>query len=152
MYLLYKMENFNKPNSYINEIGLENFEQNARHLFNVWFYNEKHTSVTEQLENYIFSGGAYGSLKNKVSVGQIRTGGKKTYILSRLFMDYDVLKGVFPILKKHKWLTPICQVARWFKVIRSGRMGWSMKELMISGVSTKNDMNETIDFLEKAGL
>ncbi len=152
MYLLYQHDNFNKSNSYIKEIGLENFEKNARHLFNVWFYDEKHNSITQQLENYIFSGGAYGSLKNKVSVGQIRTGGKKTYILSRLFMRYDVLKGVFPILKKHKWLTPLFQVVRWFKVIFSGRMGWSMKELMLSGVSTKSDMNETIDFLERAGL
>ena len=152
MFLLLKKENYNKPNSYIKEIGLETFEKNVRHLFNVWFYDEKHIPITEQMEDYIFSGGAYGSLKNKVAVKQVRIGSKKTYILSRLFLEYDVLKGVFPILEKYKWLTPVFQIVRWFKVIFKGRMAWSIKELTISGKSTQKDMDETNDFLEKAGL
>lgn len=152
MFLLLKQKNFNKPNSYIKEIGLEIFEQNVRHLLNVWFYNEDYTPITKQMENYIFTGGAYGSLKNKVAVKQLRAGGKKTYILSRLFMDYDALKIVFPILEKHKWLTPVFQVVRWFTVVSRGRMAWSLKELMLSSKSTKTDMDEISQFLEKAGL
>lgn len=152
MFLLYKQESFNTPNSYIKDIGLETFEQNVRHLLNVWFYDEKHTSVTKQMEEFIFWGGAYGSLKNKVAVKQVHVGGKKTYILSRIFMEYDTLKTVFPVLKKHKWLTPLFQVVRWFKVIFTGRMACSIKELMLSGKSTQKDMDETTEFLKKAGL
>ena len=152
MLVLYQCKCIPEENKYIKESGLETFDNHARHILKVWFFGEKHTPITQQIEEYVFLGGAYGSLKNKVAVKQLRVGGRKSYILSRLFMDYDVLKGVFPILKKHKWLTPVFQVVRWFKVISKGRMAWSVKELMLSGKSTQNDMDEIEDFLDKAGL
>lgn len=152
MFVLYKNQKADQENSYIKESGLTTFDQNVRHLFKVWFYDEQHTPITKQMENYIFTGGAYGSLKNKVAVKQLRVGGKKSYILSRLFMDYEVLKGVFPIIKKHKWLTPVFQVVRWFTVITKGKFSWTLKEFMLSSKNTKKDMDETNKFLEETGL
>jgi hypothetical protein len=74
---------------------------------------------------------------NAIAVKRATSQSKSAYFWSRIFLPYDSLKIVFPILKKHKWLFPFCQVARWFKALFSGRGKKFSKELEVSkGVTT----------------
>ena len=57
----------------------------------------------------------YGTLKNRVALG-VETKGVGTYVLDRIFLPYENLKYSFPVLQKHRWLTPVFQVVRWTRV------------------------------------
>ncbi len=109
-------------NELLGKSGLVKFYDAVWQLINVWFYGKKHNKLTKIMEEYIFSGGVFGSAKNRIAVRQQKTGGKMGYIFARAFLPYNSLKILYPFLEKHKWLTPIMQIARWGKVLsKSGR-------------------------------
>ena len=58
-----------------------------------------------------------------------KCGGKVRYIMSRIFLSYDSLKVLYPTLQKHRWLTPIMQVWRRFRLLFKGKMKTSLHEL-----------------------
>ena len=80
-----------------------------------WFENEQNVSQTVlETEKYILLGGAYGTVKQGALANQIKKGGKFKYFWSRIFMPYESLAILYPVIKKHKVLIPFCHVARWF--------------------------------------
>ncbi len=109
--------------------GLLKFAQTCSVLARVWLEDEPHTELTAALERYILHGGMYGNISNMVAVQQTKNGGKLRYIRYRLFLPYDSIKNQYPVLKKHKWLTPVMQVRRWVKMVTDGRMHRTASEL-----------------------
>lgn len=132
--------------------GLLAFASAGRQLSSVWFDGAKHNEVTEQMQSYILFGGVYGTLDNRVAVHQNKQGGKIRYIMSRIFMPYDSLKFLYPILNKHKWLTPVMEVRRWFRLLRKGRMKQSLHELNVNKTMSQEQISGTADLLQKLGL
>ena len=98
--------------------GLLTFAKVARHLSEVWFGDVDHDNTTMRMEQYILRGGVYGTFENRVVMKQSKSGGKFKYILSRIFVPYDSLKFMYPILQKHSWLMPFMQVRRWLMILR----------------------------------
>lgn len=143
----------NKTDVLLKKYGLKQFADNAEKLTSVWFCGDEHNSISEQMEEYIISGGVFGNKTNRVSVGQVKQKGKLNFILSRIFMPYDKLKHYYPVIEKHKWLTPICEVRRWFRLIFfKGRLSRSVKELKINGKITQEESAELASLLENLGL
>ena len=70
---------------------------------------------SEELEQFILTGNMYGTGKNRVAM-DVETNGLGGYVLRRIFLPYDNLKYLFPVLQEHKWLTPLFQVVRWTRV------------------------------------
>ncbi len=68
-------------------------------------------------EEYILMGGVYGTAENMAAMGKAAKGRAK-YFFSRLFVSYDRLKYIYPILQKHKLLFPAMQVRRWLEKLR----------------------------------
>ena len=136
----------------IKECNLLSFYQNAVRTCEVWFGGEQANEFTNSIEKYVIIGGAYGSFDNKVKVEQNRRGGKFKYFLSRIFLPYRVLKYQFPILKKHKWLFPFMQVARWFKRIFEGRTKTTLYEFTLNTSLTKQEIKETENMIDELGL
>ena len=68
-------------------------------------------------------------MSNKVKVHQSRKHGKVGYALSRIFLPYEILKYHYPVLQKQRWLTPLFEVVRWFKLVFCGGMKRSVNEL-----------------------
>ena len=108
---------------------LEVFERVARALSACWFEGEELDFLGQRAENFVLRCGAYGSKSNAILLAKERTGGGRGYILSRIFMPYDSIKYAYPILRKHKWLLPFCQIARWFKLISPGRARSAAREI-----------------------
>ena len=132
--------------------GLLIFANACRRLSAVWFDNVKSDNITEQMQEYILQGGVYGTLDNRVVVQQNKRGGKIQYALSRVFLKYDVIKFHYPILKKHRWLMPIMQVCRWFRLLRKGRMKQSLHELNVNKKMSQEKISETAELFTKLGL
>lgn len=109
-------------NRLIEEKGLKPFFENAVHLTEVWFNDGRPDEMTEKMSDYILQSGIYGNEENRVAIDNIKIKSNYKYALSRIFQSYDVLKARYPILKKHRWLMPFCQVGRWFALLRSGKI------------------------------
>lgn len=132
--------------------GLQTFERAVRHLCEVWFSSAEEDELSRQMQVFLLRGGVYGNKENLVSVQSVKEGGRIRYALSRIFLSYDQIKYQYPILQKHRYLTPFCEVARWFRLLFCGRAGASVRELNMNGGVSKEKSNATTDFLNKIGL
>ena len=128
------------------------FANACRRLSEVWFSNVPLDDVSAQIQEYILHGGVYGNLDNRVAVQQKKRGGKVRYILSRIFLSYDSLKVLYPLLLKHKWLTPIMEVRRWFRLLFKGKMKSSLHELNVNKSMSKEQIENTAQLLRQLGL
>ena len=94
-------------------------------------------------------GGVYGTTANRVSVQQIRKGGKIRYAFSRIWLPYDVLKFHYPSLERKRWLLPVFEVRRWFKLLFGGGVKRSVNELRLNSSATNEEQTETKEILSK---
>lgn len=109
-----------KREQLLREGGLLPFARAAEHLAEVWFSGAAHTDLTRQMERFVFSGGIYGSSDHEVATKQAKRGGNFGYAMYLVFRPYRELKRTYPILLKHRWLTPFCQIHRWGKLLLNG--------------------------------
>ena len=132
--------------------SLEDFYESVLALSRVWFGDGEPTALTAAMQEYLLSGGVYGSLENRVSVAQGAQGGKKKYLLRRIFLPYADLCILYPVLRKHKALTPICEVRRWCRILFRGRVRRSVREMRISTSLSEEKIDRTGELMEKIGL
>lgn len=141
-----------RRNALLEQGGLLKFAEAARKLSRVWFGNAPRDEISAQMEAYLLRGGVYGNRENRVAVQQQKQGGRLRYVLSRVFLTYDVLKFQYPILQKHRWLMPVMQVRRWCKLIFCGHAGRVMRELECNQNISAQEAEKTRIFLENIGL
>ena len=104
--------------SLLNEAGLLVFYEAVRKLANQWFDCIKADDGTiDEMEKFVILGGTYGSRSQSISHSKAGNENKATYLRKRLFMSYDSLSMLYPIIKKYKILTPFYQIKRWFGMI-----------------------------------
>lgn len=133
--------------------GLLKFARVMEDLSESWFSGKPLDAVTEQAGNYILYGGMYGNQTNRAAFGQAKAGGKLRYLITRrIFMPYDYLKAEYPVLQKHKWLTPLFQVVRWVRTLFSGHLGRHIKEIAANVTTKDNARQDTQKMLKDLGL
>ena len=154
-------KNRTRPNIQIDEIyeyailvegGLLTFAAEAQALSEVWFGIAEHTDITRQMQEYLLKGGVYGTTKNRVSVQQVKHGGKFRYALSRIWLPYDTLKFHYPSLVGKRALLPFYEVSRWFKLLFCGGVKRSVNELRLNSSATNEEQTETKEMLSKLEL
>ncbi len=128
------------------------FSSAMRELGKVWFGNAEHSALTKQTESYILGGGVYGTAENRIAVQQQQRGGKLKYALSKIFIPYDNIKFHYPILQKHRWLTPVMEVRRWFKLVFCGHAKRSVRELKQNNNISNTEAENIRVFLNNIGL
>ena len=128
------------------------FANIARRLSRIWLENAEHDNVTLQMEEYILRGGGYGNNTNRIMIQQQKKGGRIKYALSKIFIPYDAIKFHYPILQKHRWLTPFMEVRRWCKLIFCGHLKRTTKELKCNSSVSKDDAANMQKLLSNIGL
>lgn len=141
-----------KRNELLERGELLKFAESARKISRVWFGSEDHDDVTLEMEKYILRGGAFGTAENRISVQQQKKGGSWRYIKNEIFLSYEHIKHMYPVLKKHRWLTPVMQVRRWFRIIFEGRAGQAISDLKYSRSMTRKENAKVKEFLKRIGL
>lgn len=139
-------------NKLLEQGDLFKFADVARKLSRIWFENDEHDSVSKQMEDYILQGGVYGNDENRIVVQQQKNGGRFKYLLSKFFLPYEIIKFHYPVLQKHRWLTPIMEVRRWFKLIFCGHLRRTTKELHYNNNITTTEAQNMQNFLNSIGL
>ena len=132
--------------------GLLQFANAARKLCGVWFNGEEADDLSQQMQDYILSGGVYGTTSNRIAFQQQKRGGRTKYILSKVFLPYNVIKFHYPILQRHRWLTPFMEIRRWFEFLFCGQLGRVSREVRYSHTITDDDARNTRKLLQDLGL
>ena len=132
----------------LKEIKLYTFAKGAESLSEVWFSLKKPTAQDKDLEDYIFTGGLYGTVQNRVSIQTGRKNGKLNFIISRIFLPYEKLKSYYPILEKRKILTPFYQIKRWFSLLSKEKRQSAKIELK-TALNQKETHSQKIEKLFK---
>ena len=128
--------------------GLKVFSDNSFALLDYWFGDGEATAVVEKMAEYILPAGAYGSMENRVAIGQIKKGSKVQYFKSRLFQTRAALEYPYPALKKHGWLLPFCQVHRWIKLLADGKSRRILRELKANGAMERGYRDDVAQLME----
>ena len=128
------------------------FASASRKLSQMWLSGVEADADSRQFAHFILTGGVYGSLENGVRLQGKKTGGKWGYAMKRIFMPYDQLKHFYPILKKHRWMTPLFQLVRWCRVIFTGNMQKAATELQANAALSDGDSCAAHDLMNYLGL
>lgn len=139
-------------NKLLSEANLSRFYEKIKNLSAIWLDGDSYTDIARKMEEYIFLGGVYGSLQNKVLVQQQKKNGKFAYIIHRIFLPYRQLKFFYPIIIKHPWLTPAAQVHRWLRILFGGSIRYSIRELSLNTSYSKSQADDMRIFLKEIGL
>lgn len=154
LWLLDNLQNTDtqKRNALLHQGGLLSFAEGAGKLSQVWFGGEEHDDLTHQLEDFILQGGTFGSTKTMVAIQQQKKGGPAGYLLPKIFLPYEILKGHYPILKKHPWLTPVMEVRRWGKLIFCGHLKRTAREIQYNSQLPAEEAEKAYRLLKELGL
>lgn len=139
-------------NELLSRGGLLKFAESARRLSQIWFEGREADKISSQMENYILRGGVYGIDENRITVQQQKNGGGFKYALSKIFIPYDVIKFHYPILQKHRWLTPLMEVRRWLKLVFCGHAKRTVRELKYNSRISADEAEAVKNFLSGIGL
>lgn len=110
-------------------------------LTEIWFGNKTMDAASGYYATFILRGGNFGNLTNRVALRRTKEGGKFRFLMKRIILPYDLIKYYFPILQKHKWLTPWYQIVRWWNLLTKGDLNHSMSEFH---AATNFDNSDTI--------
>jgi len=103
-------------NDLIERAGLAKFYESILKLLDVWLNGIEHTSLTLQMENFILTGGVYGTARNSAAIKAGTGEGKLKTWLKLIFLSRDSLEIIYPNLKRYPSLLFFYQIKRWFNV------------------------------------
>lgn len=132
--------------------GMELFDAAARKLSAVWFLGGEADDLSREFADYVLRAGVYGNVNNAVAVGQVKRGGRVRYIMSRVFLPYNQIKYQYPVLQKHRWLVPIYQVRRWFRLIFKGGVKRSANEFKVNAEMPRGQSESIFALFGKLGI
>ena len=141
-----------KRDALLIEGGLKKLEESAKALAYVWFGDQQHTALTQQLEEYILTGGVYGSAQNMVAAQSAKKGRGLKYILSRIWFPYDLLKLRYPRVEKCRLLIPYYQICRWMNFLFKGRKKAALAEVKESCAQSDERAKNVQAMLQELGL
>jgi len=142
----------NERDALLSDGGLLQFASVARKQSNVWFGEEEPDELSLQMENFILHGGVYGSIENRVILQNKKKDGRLRYLVSRIFIPYHRLKRYYPVLEKHRWLTPFMQIRRWFMLFRPDVAKRTKTEIAVNLNVGKSNDDEMKTFIDNIGL
>ncbi len=128
------------------------FEEKITQLTRVWFEGAEKDPLSVSLEEFILTGGVYGTVQNSVSVGVVRKKSRFSYALSRIFPPHKTMVRIYPSLEKHKILLPFYHIRRWCRVVFKGGVKKASAELSKSNAISEEEIKNTEFLLTGLGL
>ena len=130
--------------------GIKKFFDAAKSLSEVWFCDGEHTDVTRRMEQFVLSGGVYGTKKNSMAVCQQKEKGRLGYIINRIWLPYELLCITYPRLKGRKYLQLFYEIKRWLRIFNPEARKHKKRELdIIKGLDAeqKAEVNQMLSDL-----
>lgn len=97
--------------------GLIDFARTVSALAEYWFGEGDADEITLETEDFILTGGLYGTRDTHI-INQVGVKGSKfRYFMSRIFIPYEEFKRTFPKMGKYKILIPIMHIRRILRLL-----------------------------------
>lgn len=143
----------------LEKIKLREFAENILGLGEVWFGKAESNALYDEMADFIFRSGAYGSKKNAAASSINACAGENSptwsmkyrYYLKLLFPGIEQMKIQYPFLGKLSLLLPVCWVLRGVKCLLFKREHTFQMIINVHSVSEK-DIAKIRDLHKKAGL
>ncbi|MBQ7923003.1 MAG: nucleotidyltransferase family protein [Clostridia bacterium] len=138
------------------EAGILRFEEKVYSLAEMWFSGAEcdfdDRELLSQMEEYIVSGGIYGSVENKLKLNRLDNPDQGAYLRSRLFPPFERMKYEYPVLQKHKILLPFCYLKRWGRLLSKNTAKKVSLELKHNSELTPEGQDKFRQMLTDLGL
>lgn len=121
-------------------------------LAEVCFSGEPKDEFSDIILSYIFSGGVYGTSQNKIAIKRSKSKSTLLYALQRLFLPYNDMAGLYPILHNLPILLPFCWIARLRKMLFGGKAKHTIRELKTANNVSDEKINAIMLMREHLGL
>ncbi len=141
-----------RKKAYLEKFNLTAFARAAEDLASVWFGTASHTALTEQMEDYLFSAGIYGSIENKVALEKSGKGKNLSGFFAHVWLSFDDIKHQYPAMIRHKWLYPFCQFRRWFRLIFCGGLKRSLSHLHHNRTMSAEKVDRVAHLMDELNL
>lgn len=145
-------ENESKRIALLSEGGLDKFAATANELIDCWMGEKELSPLAKQLEEFVITGGVYGSRENSIVIGRGKRKSKFRYLLNRIWMPYNRLIGEYPNLRGKRILQPLYEIRRWFRLFKKDTFKRSREELKTSTTISKEQTKQTTQMLSDLGL
>ena len=133
----------------IDRCGLNKFEEGIKKLIYAWMDGKP--ADNEVLEQFVLEGYLYGTQERKAGLKTTKKG-RIGYALERIFLPYDEIKVLYPVLEKHPCLLPLMWVRRWAKVFDKESRDRVEGQLKASRNTDAGKIREFRDISEYLGI
>ena len=101
----------------LKKLGLLTFAKNMEKLAFYWFGEGETNEVIDEIEEYIFKSGTYGTIDNYKELRKLKYKGirKIRYYLTLIFPSIKDMSSIYPVLKRNSLLLPIMWIVRLFR-------------------------------------
>ena len=144
IYLMNQQMTFNqdKLETLYKVCKLETFVHYVEKLIAVCFGDEEHDQITAMMEEYIITGGIFGSFESKIKARKTKSKGRNRYLMKRFFMPLHEMQASYPKLEKYPVLYPVYSVKRWMKILNKETAGTALKEMQINKKMKQDGIDE----------
>lgn len=121
---------------------LETFVGYVEKLAEVCFGQGEHDEITAMMEEYIMTGGLFGSFESKIKARKTKSKGSKRYLFKRVFMPLHEMQASYPMMEKYPVLYPVYAVKRWLKMFNRETAGAALQELKLNEKMKQDGIDE----------
>lgn len=121
-------------------------------LTDVWFGGMPHNQSTRQMEQFILSGGVYGTYTNAAAVNAGQGQSKLRSFLRMMFLPRKDLQVLYPELEKHPGLYPCYQMKRWCGIFSKDRRANLKDRTNARNAVTADQKTAATEMLRALGL
>ncbi len=133
----------------LEKAGLKVFFGYAKELMDAWINGLPMSQTALALQEYVISGGTYGSYDNFIKSSVSATGGKKAHLKKRIFMPLEDIKNLYPNVVKYPYLLNWYRICRLCRALIDGKTKRGIMEIKSSiKTSEENTVGNLIDKLE----
>lgn len=139
-------------NSLLGQTKLGVFYRSSVDLCRVLMEDLPHNYCTLRMEEYILTGGVYGTASNSAIMKSAKGESKLGSFMKIMFLPRVELQITYPKLKKYPILLPYYQIKRWFRIFKREKRE-NVKALTdIRNSVTTDETNNAKFLLEELGL
>lgn len=142
----------------LRQSGLLIFYETVCRLSAVWFDGAVHDDDTEAMEQYVLSGGIYGSIENRSAVAAGQKRGRLSFLLRRIFPGVPYMKARYPVLNRSRaaiLLLPFLYVYRGFETVcgkKRSHIGDAISEYKYIRYVEQDKIDATARLMKAVGL
>jgi len=109
----------------IKDVGLDLFESSLINIIDKGINDGVLSPLDSKLEKICF----VNNEENYYFFQKAKNKNAFVFLWNRIFVSRSVLKGMYPSLAKHVLLVPLCEVLRWFRVLKPSKFKKSVQEV-----------------------